>query len=130
MRALLVRFAQWRLDSPKRIHRSSRRDAFILLVATVLFVFFVRLMIAPRSKFFRGPTNALEMSVLHPRTPYQAPLNPGIFFRIKSSNGPLDEYEEAFPLHGKREPGVHYRLASAQPARTHYCGEENQQQPL
>jgi hypothetical protein len=49
-------------------------------------------------------------SVLHPHTPYQAPLNPNISFSIKSSNDPFDEYNEAFPQYGKTEPGLHHRL--------------------
>ncbi|KAG2778266.1 hypothetical protein PC129_g24603, partial [Phytophthora cactorum] len=80
--------------------------------------------------FFTAPTNSLFQleeepqppvtsilhpdtpvtSVLHPDTPEQAPLNQLVSFFVKTTSQTLSEYEEAFPQHGKIEPGQHYRI--------------------
>ncbi|KAG6603123.1 Mannan polymerase complex subunit mnn9 [Phytophthora cinnamomi] len=117
LQVVLVRWQRWRLGASKKWRRANRRSLVVTLIATVLLGLGLRSFVANRSKSFRAllaltpePPTLPPLSVLHPNTPPQASLNPGVSFSIKSTTGLFPEYSELFPQFGKSEPGQRYRI--------------------
>ncbi|KAG3106530.1 hypothetical protein PI125_g13169 [Phytophthora idaei] len=102
--------------------KPSRRGLFLALLVLATFVFWVSSVIITTRHHFKleeepqPPVTSIlhpdtpVTSVLHPDTPEQAPLNQRVSFSVKTTSQTLSEYEEAFPQHGKIEPGQHYRI--------------------